>query len=504
MVVPDLPANDEHLVARIKTLMPTTPEPRAHEASVRRLLDDLPTTTLTSLDYDMRWRTSSRTYAWDSLAVAEAETLLADADDIVTVAAGLSMHRNGRIRQIAVDALARSGSDRALRWLVLRCGDWVAQVRDAARSDVDRWLTTDFAVELVDLLPLLAGGRFAPGRPNDELRTRILSVLHDPAARQAVEQGAMSGSRSVRRSCVRLLVEDGATPALLERMMATNDVVATAMVAAALPTVGPTNRMAGEILLQSSMARFRSEGLWRLTKDDEPGSEGLAYSGLTDPAPSVRDVAQRWQARQGSDPADHYRGLVDDDVISALRGLADRPDAKDAELARGHIDDSKGSVRVAALRLLAGLGDPGDGELFADRFLIGTAGERRQALSGLRRVGAARFVDGMWARVLTSEDPQLVERIVYQILPLTGHWTRIDIGLQAAASNEPTTRTAGFEALRRVLVAWNRGFPGRLPDIDLLNERLEDARPNLQDVRNRRAYPGILESMGSILRAAGP
>jgi len=454
----DFPSEDEHLVAWVKTLVSTTPEPQAHEASVRQLLDDLPTTALASLDYDMRWRHSWRTYTWDSLAVAEAKSLLAGATDIVTVAAGLSMHRNGRIRQIAVNALARSGSERALRWLVLRCGDWVAQVRDAARNGVDRWLIPDYATELVDLLPLIDGGRFAPGRPNSELRTRSVSGLHERTARRGVEQGAMSWSRRVRRACVRLLLEDGATPVLLERTMATNDVVAIAMVAAALPATGPTNRIAGDMLLQSPMARFRSEGLWRLTKDDEPGSEGLTYSALTDAAPSVREIAQRWLTQRGHDPADYYRGLVDNDVLAALRGLADRPDAQDAELARGYVDDSTGSARVAALRLLAGLGDRDDGELFAARFLTGTARERRQALSGLRHVDAARFVDGMWAQAQTSEDSRLVERVVFQLLPLTGRWKRIDIGLQAASSNDSTTRVAGFEALRRVLLVWNFFF----------------------------------------------
>jgi hypothetical protein len=285
--------------------------------------------------------------------------------------------------------------------------------------------------------------------------------------------------------------------------MDTNDIVAIAMVAAALPTTGPTNRVAGELLLQSPIARFRSEGLWRLTKDDEPGSEGLAYSALADAAPSVREVAQRCLTQRGHDPADHYRGLADNDILSALQGLADRPDEQDADLARGYVDHSTGSVRVAALRFLASLGDQDDGELFADRFLNGTARERRQALSGLRRVGTERLIDDIWAQAHAGEDSRLMERVIYQLLPLTGRWKRIDIGLQAASSNDSTTRVAGFEALRRVLVAWNRGFPGRPPDLDRLDRRLDGARPKFADVQIRRAYPRLLDSLESILHTAG-
>lgn len=504
MLGPDSPADRQHLAPWIKTLMPATPDPQAHETVVRQLLDDLPTTALPGLDYDMRWRASWRTYTWDSLAVAEAKRLLAGATDVVTVAAGLSMHRNGRIRQVAVNALVRSGSERALRWLVLRCGDWVPQVRDSARDGVDRWLSAHYAVELINSLPLLDGGRFSSGRPNSELRTLVVSVLHDPAARQAVEQGAMSESHPVRRACVRLLLEEGADPALLERTMETNDVVAIAMVAADLPTTGPVNRTAGEMMLQSAMARFRAEGLWRLTKDDEPGSETLVRSALTDAAPSVREVAQRWLSQCGHDPADHYRALLDTDALSALRGLADRPDGQDADFARSYVDDSTGSVRVAALRLLAGLGDRADGALFAERFLTGTAKERRHALAGLRRIGATGFIDDMWTYAQGNEDPRLVERVIYQVLPLSGRWKRIDVGLQAISAKDPATRAVGFEALRRVLVAWNRGYPGRPPDLDLLRQRLDDARPSFADVRNRRAHPGMLDSLASILRQPAP
>lgn len=499
---PDLPLERQHLVSWVKTLVPTTPDPQDHEAVIRQLLDGLATTALPSLDYDIRWRASWRTDTWESLTVAEANGLVAGATDTVTVAAGLSMHRNGHIRQVAVTALDRAGSARATRWLLLRCGDWVPQVRDAARSGVDRWLVPNHAAELIDSLPLLDGARFSAGRPYSELRARVGSVLSDPASRQAIEDGALSQSRPVRRTCVRLLVENGAHTSLLKRTMAMNDVVAIAMVSAALPTTGPINQIAGELMLESPMARFRSEGLWRLTKDDQPGSEDLARSALTDGAPSVREVAQRWLSERGHDPAERYRSMLRSDPLAALRGLADRPDMQNTALARGFVDDGVGSVRVAALRLLAGLGNQADGALFAERFLTGTAKERRHALAGLRRVGAAGFIDDLWAQVQTKDNPRFVERVIYQVLPFAGRWKRLDIGLQAVSSKDPVVRGVGYEALRRALVDWNRGYPGRPTDLDLLRERLDDARPAFADVRDHRVQPSMLESLESLLGPA--
>jgi len=500
VVVPNPPAEAQHVVVWIKTLVPSTPDRSAHEAALRHLLDSTLTVELPGLDYDMRWRQSWRTEPWESLAVSEAERLVSEADDLVTVAAGLSMHRNGRVREAAVRALDRSGSPRSLRWLVLRCGDWVPQVRDAARSAVEQWLSPPHAAELVDVLPILHGDRFGRGRPSNDMRTRIERLLRDPMARPAIEAGAVSPSRSVRRACVRLLIDFGADVSLLERAIPTKDVVAIAAIARSLPTAGAANRRTGELLFDSPMARFRAEGLWRLTKEDAPGVEDLVSGALCDPAPSVREVAQRWLSIHGDDPAEEYRAMLDTDPESALLGMGDRPDTTDGDTARRFLDDDRRRVKLAALRLLAQLGANKDGALFAERFLEGTAKERRYALAGLRRIGASRFIDDMWRSALDTGDMRLVERVVYQVLPLAGRWKRIDIGLQAIASSETTIREVGFEALRRVLTEWNRGYSGHAVEADALRSRLYSARPVLTDVRYRRRFPMLLESLESLLK----
>lgn len=500
-MVPGLPAQSQDLVLWFKTLLPMTPDRAQHETTLKELTDQLPTSALPGVDYDMRWKLSWRTHSWDSMAVDEADLLMAEAIDVVTVAAGLSMHRNGHIRQRAVAKLDQAGTHCAIRWLVLRCGDWVPQVRDQAWRSVSKWLSPEHAEELADSLPLLAGDRFATGRAYSSLRTDIASVLRDPASLPAVEQGAQSSDRHVRRACTKLLVETNADVGLLRRTMKTNDVVAIAMVAASLPTDGGSvNRQTGKLLLKSPMARFRYEGLWRLTKDDEPGSEELIREALEDPAPSVRDVARRWLADRGQD-ADHiYRSMIAENRLAALRGLGDQPKLEDADLARRHISDQEGPVRVAALRLLAGIGAGSDGSLFAERFSSGTAKERRQALMGLRQVGIDRFVDAMWAEM--ADDRIQSERLIRQVLPLAGRWKRIDVALQAVSSEDRPTRAAGFETLRRLLLDWNRGYAGWPPDPKLLRDRLEEARSAFADVEDHCGNPSVFAALESMLKSS--
>ncbi len=494
-------AEPEDLITQIRALMPAAPARRQREAELRARLDALPTTALPRLDYDVRWSPAGSTWSWDSLTVDDARRLIAEAADLVTVTAGLSLHGDGHIRELAVEALDRAGSPRSIRWLLLRCGDWVPPVRDAARRALAPWLTPTFADDLVDALPLIDGARFGARRPAADLRPAVLAVVSDPASRPAVERGVGSTSSSVRRACVRLLADASPDVALLERVIATDDVAAIALVAAALPITGPLNRPTGEILLRSPMARFRSEGLWRLTRDDGPGSESLARAALADAAPSVREVAQRWLAQHRTDAAEQYRSMLAEQPLVALRGLGDRPDPGDADAARRLVDHGNGSVRAAALRLLAGLGDSTDRPLFAHRFMAGTAPERRYALAGLRRVGTGDLVDDLWAeaRALAAGDLRPAERVLFQILPLAGRWPRIDLALQAVASGDPDVRRMGFEALQRATVAWNRGYTTLPADLGPLRRRFDDARPAFGQADQHPAQAPLLAVLEAVL-----
>ena len=221
----DLPAEPQHLATWIRSLVPTTRDRDARVAVVASLLAAVVASDLSRLDYEVRWQESWQTSSWWYLSVGEAEQLIGEATDTVTVAAGLSMHRDGHIREIAVRALGSSGDPRALRWLVLRCGDWVPEVRNAAFEGVDPWVTSAFAVLLVDVLPILDGERFDAERAAHTLRARVDAVLREPDCQAALDAGCLSADRATRRACARRLPPRAVDVELLQQVMATNDSV---------------------------------------------------------------------------------------------------------------------------------------------------------------------------------------------------------------------------------------------------------------------------------------
>jgi HEAT repeat protein len=428
---------------------------------------------------------------------AEAAFTIQRAADQVVVAAGFSMHRNGYIREIAANALAATGDKRAIPWLTLRSGDWVDQVRGAAMDGLRQFLSPANAAELVEVLPLLDGGRFGRGRAASDLPAEVERVLELPESAAPLRSGVYSAEKLTRRAAVRLLLRHGSSIDLLRDVMATNDVVAVALVASSIPTDGPANTEAGGLLHSSPVARFRSQGLWRLTRDPTaPESKALVRQALFDKAPSVRDVAQRWVAdhEPENDVNDYYRDRLARDPLSALRGLGDHASEVDAALATSHLNDDAAAVRLAALRLLARLGRQSDRDLFVDRFLKGSAKERREALAGLRRSGGADIVGDAWKTAAAVADPAKAKRVLFQLVPMADRWLRISIGLQATANSDPDIAAAGVDVLHRTLVEWNRGYPTK-PTIEaaVLREQFEDARPMLQP-RNRRRFRWGLEA----------
>jgi len=296
---------------------------------------------------------------------------------------------------------------------------------------------------------------------------------------------------------VRLLLRQGSSVDLLREVMDTNDVVAVAFVASSIPTDGPPNLEAGSLLFSSPVARFRSQGLWRLTRDpDAPDSMALVHQALFDKAPSVRDVAQRWVAKHEpeTDLNGYYRDRLAQDPLSALRGLGDHASEDDAAVATAHLSDGVPAVRLTALRLLARLGRRSDRHLFADRFLRGSAKERREALTGLRRSAGAEIVEEVWKTAAAADDPTMAKRVLFQLVPMADRWLRISVGLQATANADPDVAAAGVDVLQRTLVDWNRGYPTK-PTIDagVLRGQFEKARPVLRS-RDRRRFRRDLEA----------
>ena len=254
-------------------------------------------------------------------------------------------HRDGRIREAALEQVA--GDPGLLPLLVVRCGDWVGQVRERARELLAEALDLDTAVALAPLI-LLCGRR---GR--GAFAVDLLDEVLRRASREQLAPLLTRADRAVRRHAHRLAVEEGLlSPAELARAAARDpDTVvqilcADAALAAVVKTGGYDEVL--EPLLGARNPRARATGVTALRAAGLPErAEGF----LGDRSGVVRACARYVVRQGGGDPLALYRAWCREaePVPGAVIGLAECGERRDAALLWPLVSHPAAAVRARAL-----------------------------------------------------------------------------------------------------------------------------------------------------------
>ncbi|MFF5079327.1 HEAT repeat domain-containing protein [Actinoplanes sp. NPDC000266] len=382
-------------------------------------------------DLDIR---SRRAYGHSPVLVPESFFL--DRPSPLTAALA-TMSRDGRVRERAVVALARPGAAAVfLSFIVLRCGDWVSQVREPARVAVAELLASDLARHLPLALPMAAytaarhrGGwvmtrlRQALAERFDELGRVLVRSRDQRERRLAFEVGADLG-RWTHDELVHFAVH--AKDPLI-RLRGVDAVSATADVAAL------------RLLVRSRYSGVRLSalvGLARLSLDDEVAAL------VDDPAPLVRAYARS----RATDPVAHYRAAVAAGPTPAtVAGLGEVGHYADEARLTPLLSHHDPRIRAAAVRALAAVDSlpvPAVTALLRD--LSPTV--VREAANALR----GRHLSGdLW--LLLAEPRVEVRRGAYRVLTGGDLRTRLRAALLLAADADPGLARRGHADAGRLV-----------------------------------------------------
>jgi hypothetical protein len=297
---------------------------------------------------------------------------LSTADDGGVTAVAASMCRDGRVREAAVAALARTPGPVAAAALAVRAADWVPQVRSAALA-------------AIRARPAAAGLAVRPGPLGTSARDAVvivpvmLALRERWLGRQAAQEylaglaaGAAgtlaelseTGERGGRLWALAALAERDllADAALETRAMGEQDPVVALWCARRLAAPsGSLPAGTGRRLLGSARASVRAFALEHLAGDQLSREE--LRNLLTDQSGAVRSVARwRWVQR-GEDLGRVYRELLTAplprQVAAALQGLDDAGDGCLPAAAVPFLADPSPRVRYAAVRAVGRHSEPG-------------------------------------------------------------------------------------------------------------------------------------------------
>ncbi|HET6703670.1 hypothetical protein [Amycolatopsis sp.] len=234
---------------------------------------------------------------------------------------------DGHEREAAVRRLAVSPDREAVALLLIRCVDWVPQVRAAARTAVLSKLD-DSALRA--MLPLIGVLR---RRVVDDWMTTLLRDALPSVLDSALASDDLESRRWAHREALGLLSRER----LLEIAATHPDFVVRAICGDALLDRGECV----EELLAAGAPKVRVRALTLL------GPEAVVAP-LADRSPAVRSMAQALVLKAGGDPAAHYRTLPVS--FGTVAGLGETGTAADAPLLERHLADERPRFRRAAVR----------------------------------------------------------------------------------------------------------------------------------------------------------
>lgn len=378
--------------------------------------------------------------------MAGCRPILASGNTPAGVVAG-SMCRDGRVREAAVAALARTSGPVAAAALAVRAADWVPEVSSAASAALAGRTGPGDGAAVIPVL--LALGHRRRGR---QAAARYLAnIAAGPAV--MLEALAAPGDRARRRWALEVLASRNllATDVLAERAMRDPDPVVALWCARCLFSAdGWLPHETGRQLLGSARAGVRAFAAGHLG-DDQLTIQALRGL-LLDRSGAVRSAARwRWR-RQYGDPGPVYRAALRGasrprQIAAALQGLDDDHDNSLPAAAVPFLSYPNPAVRRAAAQAIGRRAGAEDIQHHLVPLLLDSSG--KVAATALRHVRSHALPATVLA-TLDAAGTARSRRIALSIRQQSGTWNRVHADLAAINGHD-----AGLaEAARTDLLAW--------------------------------------------------
>lgn len=276
-------------------------------------------------------------------------------------------HRDGRIRERALRLMRDRPGPLATALTLIRCDDWVPQVRMCAEEALQRIVASDPAALFahLDLLFVLRERqRIRSGVWRTLIEPALLAPAHSAARWQALGHG---GSRQRLFVCDLILcAEPGRIDALALHTVRNRDPVIACWGLRELPRVSgtPLDDALIAYALRHPSASVRAYGLRLRARTPDDAFRALVSESLFDPSASVRNVAAYALRNLGSDPREIWRDAIDRGIEPgrryALLALGDCAEAEDLARIAPWLQHSAGDMRCAILRaaMRAGIENP--------------------------------------------------------------------------------------------------------------------------------------------------
>lgn len=162
---------------------------------------------LSKLDHLFRERTSlDWPYDWKN---ESPENLLLPGmteEEKIIILGLCSLHPNGYFREKALNLLGAYESGKEFPFLIIRCNDWVREVRETARMYIENRLTTKNVKYIVHNLPLFFKLKNSKRNDQNNLFDQVVHLLSKKESLPFLDKGTKSPISKTRYFCYQILI----------------------------------------------------------------------------------------------------------------------------------------------------------------------------------------------------------------------------------------------------------------------------------------------------------
>jgi HEAT repeat protein len=429
---------------------------RAAARAVSSILNRVPVSELPWLDEQLRAR-STWGSTWFGMTPADLdfhERFGSEAGALLGLA---TCHPSGYVREAGLKALQQTRDGSELPFVLIRLNDWVLPVRALAMSLMQDRIRTEYARQLVTVLPLVIRLRSTQRTNHAQTINAILGVLRLPESRDALLQGTKSADRQIRRMAFELAAEGGAQPVetLFKAALADNDPHIRLWAARDLAASMPDDALdvALEALEKDRIMAVRREALeLRLARRPESVKAKLLAS-LCDRSTGIRSFCQyHLRTRFQHDPVVDYRISIDAKAAKlpyALAGLGEVGEPSDIARVEPFLTDSRPRVRAAATRTLGRLSKEPPIPPLLRAVQDESPSVSREGRDALRRIAFRVPVDDLRDAFRNSRHAH-VRKYALSLLATADLWDGAPTLIAASADAQDDLRRMG----RALLGAW--------------------------------------------------
>jgi hypothetical protein len=405
-------------------------------APLEGYLASLPVERLFDVDERLRSCYGTPLRDWPSNAVAEIASSTMQPSMRMSLLFLTASHGNGRIRQEAVEVLPRFPGRLTLAAALIRCGDWVPEIKVVAQRTVAQLLELCTNEDTLAVWPLA-------------IRLQLRGRVDSEWFRGSVEGWLLYGDSS--GLLLNLLQGTNSTVRAwaYEKSFNADVSLAVGLLDSAIRDSNPRiallalgyslrcrdeshARALAKIGVDASHPTVRRESLRALAGLESTLPRELIYKALCDHSAGVRSLGAYLLRERYSEPAlEYWRDVIDRDVgrptLGALASLADNAQAIDVSRFKRWLRYPKGLVRLLCLRGITKV----DGRLSDEEFLqvvADSSAQVRRALAVAVRRGAIPLDASRLVATATAESSTAItQKRLRELLRQLNPWDRLSL-----------------------------------------------------------------------------